>query len=268
NPGNSGGPLVNIDGEVIGINTAIMTKSGYSQGYAFAIPVNIVKNVVSDFRKYGRIRRGYIGVAINEIRNSDDMEAFNLERAEGVVVSGFTPGGAAEDAGLEIGDVIIEVDGKKVVKTIELQSIVTGKDPGDVVNLTIMREGEKKFIDVTLKERNEEDKESAGKEDDDNLETALPDIGIGVAEIPEEMYVPGEEKPEGVMITEIKYNSIAWKNGLLKGNIIWKIGSVDIASVTDYEYAVKKYKGRAVRFFIRDYNNTGDTHVLSMRIPK
>ena len=138
---------------------------------------------------------------------------------------------------------------------------------GDVVRLTIMREGEKKFIDVTLKERNEEDKEPADKEDDEKLEAALPDIGIGVAEIPEEMYVPGEEKPEGVMITEIKYNSIAWKNGLLKGNIIWKIGSVDIASVVDYKYAVKKYKGRAVRFFIKTHI-TGDTHVLSLRIPK
>jgi len=267
NPGNSGGPLLNINGEVIGINTAIMSRSGYNLGYAFAIPINIVKNVVSDLKGHGKVTRGYIGISIGDIQDTDDMEAFGLDKPEGVIVQGFTPGSAAENAGLESGDVIIEVDGKKVARRNELQSIITGKDPGDEVTLSVIRGGVKKYITVTLRARSEEGTGLiAATPNKDKKE--MPDIGISV-EMPStstEYYKSSGIKKKGVVIADVNDDSQAFQKGLSKGDLIWKIGSIEIKSESDFKIALEKYKGKAAQFFIVR-QRTGDTSVLSLRIP-
>jgi len=261
NPGNSGGPLINIYGEVIGINTAIMSKSGFSQGYAFAIPINIIKSVVSDLRRHGEVIRGYIGIRIGDVLDTDDMEAYGLDKPEGVVVQGFTEGGAAEEAGLKVGDVIIEVDGKKVIRRNELQSTIAAKDPDDEVVLTVFRKGIKKYITVALRPRAEDGSELIGEEMDQDKT-----IGITVEEAAEENYLLEDNKRKGIVISDVNYDSRAFKKGLRKGDIIWKIGDAEISSVKEYESALKKYKGKAVLFFVVRYN-TEDTFVFSLRVP-
>lgn len=149
NPGNSGGALVNLSGELIGINTAIATPSGTFAGYAFAVPSNIVRKVVSDILQYGVVQRGYLGVTVLDL-NSQLAEEMGLDIAEGVVVAGVVDGGAADKAGLRQQDVILEIDGTKIVNTPQLQEIVARHRPGDVLELTLLRNKREREMQVKL----------------------------------------------------------------------------------------------------------------------
>ena len=137
NPGNSGGALVNISGEVIGINTAIATTNARYQGYGFAIPINLAKTVAEDLILHGKVERGYIGVSISAV-DATVAKAAGLEKIEGVLVQDLVEGGAAKDAGIKEGDIILSVDGKLVKAPNELQSIIAGRHPGEKVALANM----------------------------------------------------------------------------------------------------------------------------------
>ncbi|MGB9664853.1 MAG: S1C family serine protease, partial [Ignavibacteria bacterium] len=156
NPGNSGGALVDLNGAVIGINTAIASRTGYYQGYGFAIPVNIVKTVAKDLIDFGKVKRGYIGVQIREVDNAT-AKALGLEKTQGVIVESLVEGGAAKDAGIEEGDVILSIDGKEVYKPNDLQSYVASKHAGDKVKLKIFRNGKTFEKEITLRPRKEDE---------------------------------------------------------------------------------------------------------------
>jgi serine protease Do len=151
NPGNSGGALVNADGKLLGINTAIATPTGTYAGYSFAVPINLVKKVVSDLMEFGEVKRGYLGVVIQEI-NSDIAKKENLSVNEGVLVTDLVSGGAAEKSGVKIGDVIVKVDGIDTKSVPELQEQIGSRNPGDLVTLTIHRNGSMKELNLKLKE--------------------------------------------------------------------------------------------------------------------
>ena len=145
NPGNSGGPLVNTRGEVIGINSAIASRTGFYSGYGFAIPISLARTVMDDLIKHGRVRAPVLGVAINEV-SPEDAKVAGLQRIEGVLVSGFNPpeGSPAEKAGLEPGDVIVGADGRPVDRVSTLQRIVRTHEPGETVAVDVMRFGERR----------------------------------------------------------------------------------------------------------------------------
>ncbi|TRZ76890.1 MAG: PDZ domain-containing protein, partial [Bacteroidetes bacterium] len=149
NPGNSGGALVNTRGELIGINAAIASGTGYYTGYSFAIPVNIVKKVVEDFTKYGKIQRAYLGVYYREV---DDQLAKDkgLNSLSGVYVDDVVAGGAAEKAGIRKGDVITGIQAKPVNGKSELMEIVSQLSPGDNVNVSLLRDGKQIELPVKL----------------------------------------------------------------------------------------------------------------------
>lgn len=149
NPGNSGGALVNLDGELIGINTAIASTTGSFAGYSFAVPSNIVSKVVEDILKYGIVQRGFLGVTIREVDGAlAEQEA--LDVTEGVYVNGFMEGSAAESAGIEKGDVIVQVDGNPVGSAPELQEMIGRKRPGDATEIVVNRSGRNKSFEVVL----------------------------------------------------------------------------------------------------------------------
>jgi Do/DeqQ family serine protease len=154
NPGNSGGALVNLKGELIGINAAIASGTGNYVGYSFAIPVNIVKKVVGDFMKFGRIQRGFLGIRYKEI---DDQFAKDndLPSINGVYVQEVVEGGAAEKAGMKKGDVILRMQGAPVNSKSELQEIISQHNPGDKLDLTVFREGKQVDLSLTLLNENE-----------------------------------------------------------------------------------------------------------------
>lgn len=150
NPGNSGGALVNANGELIGINSAIASRTGTNEGYGFAIPVNLAKKILEDFKKYGSVKRGYVGVTFQEL-NADVAEALKIDDISGLYVSDIIPNGGAAAAGIRKGDIIKKVEGKEVFNSPDLQEKVGRMSPGDKIQLTIAREGKLQNVNVTLK---------------------------------------------------------------------------------------------------------------------
>ncbi|MBN2598416.1 MAG: Do family serine endopeptidase [Marinifilaceae bacterium] len=152
NPGNSGGALVDTKGRLIGINTAIESRTGSYSGYSFAIPVAIVEKVIGDLKKYGEVQRAFIGVSIRTV-DANLADEFKIDKIEGVYVAGINEDGAAEDAGIKKGDIILNIEGKVVNSSAELQEQVSKFHPGDKIKVLIKREEEKKQIEVVLRNR-------------------------------------------------------------------------------------------------------------------
>ncbi|MCX6307279.1 MAG: trypsin-like peptidase domain-containing protein, partial [Bacteroidia bacterium] len=150
NPGNSGGALVNLKGELVGINTAIVSPTGTFAGYSFAIPVNIVAKVVNDIRKFGQVQRAMLGVTINDI-NSETAKKMKIDVQEGVYVDGVADLSGAMEAGIKKGDIIKSIDGEKVSTSNELQTKVGMHHPSDVVEITLIRDGKEMKVKVTLR---------------------------------------------------------------------------------------------------------------------
>ena len=150
NPGNSGGALVNANGELIGINSAIASQTGTNEGYGFAIPVNLAKKILEDFKKYGAVKRGYVGVTFREL-NADVAEELKLNDVSGLYVSDVMPNGGGAAAGIRKGDIIKKVAGKEVFSSPDLQEKIGRMSPGDKIQLTIARDGKEQQVNVTLK---------------------------------------------------------------------------------------------------------------------
>ena len=150
NPGNSGGALINLEGELIGINTAIATPTGNYAGYSFAIPVALVKKVIDDLLEFGEVQRGLLGIRIGDV-NAQLAEAEGLDVFQGVYVSYVNENSAAEEAGMQSGDVITAIDGKKVDNVSELQELVARNRPGDDVMVTFIRSGRESNVKATLR---------------------------------------------------------------------------------------------------------------------
>ncbi|MCC6251742.1 MAG: Do family serine endopeptidase [Bacteroidia bacterium] len=153
NPGNSGGALVNTAGELIGINSAIASNTGSYAGYSFAVPVNIVKKVMSDLLEFGAVQRAFIGVSIREI-DTKLAEEKKLNQYQGIYVAGITEGGAADQAGIKEGDIITQIGGTAVNSSPELQEQVGKYRPGDKIDITLIRNGKEKLLSLVLKNKN------------------------------------------------------------------------------------------------------------------
>ena len=151
NPGNSGGPLLNLQGQVIGINSAIYSQSGGNIGIGFAIPINLVKSVVAQLKAHGKVVRGWLGVAIQDI-TPDLAKSFGLKQAEGALVSDVTPDSPAARAGLERGDIIVEYNGTHIEAAHQLPALVAGTEIGKTVPIKVLRNGESKTLSVTIAE--------------------------------------------------------------------------------------------------------------------
>jgi serine protease Do len=153
NPGNSGGALVNLKGELIGINTAIATPTGTFAGYSFAVPGNIVKRVMGDLIEYGEVKRGYIGVVVQDLTWQLAQE-MGLNLTQGVVVADVARNGAAEKAGLRAKDIIQKVDGITIQTTPQLLEIIGAHEPGDALEMEVQRDGRPRNVSITLQEAN------------------------------------------------------------------------------------------------------------------
>lgn len=151
NPGNSGGALVNLRGELIGINTAIATPTGTFAGYSFAVPSNIVRKVMTDLIEHGEVQRGYLGVVIQDL-SWQLAQQLDLDMSQGVVVANLVPNGPADKAGLKVKDVILEIEGEPIQSTSRLLEIVARHKPGDEVDVVIQRDGKKRDVSIRLQE--------------------------------------------------------------------------------------------------------------------
>ena len=274
NPGNSGGPLVNLNGEVIAINSAIATTNARYQGYGFAIPINLAKAVAEDIIKYGKVRRGYLGVQIRDI-DETDAKALGLENAKGVFVSALVKGGAAEQSGVKEKDVILSIDGKAVDAANELQSIIAHKHPGDEAVLKIFRDGQTIQKNVALRSRTEEnvavnnprgDDGNAERERDDSPKAMkLESLGISVR--PLSSAEKRQHKVEnGVVVTDVKRFSEADNRGIVPDDIILEADKQELSSPSDMKSILGKRKaGDAILLRIK---RGSQTNFVAVQIPR
>ncbi len=269
NPGNSGGALVNIYGEVIGINTAIATTNARYQGYGFAIPINLAKQVAQDLIAHGKVERGYIGVQIQTV-DETIAKANGLEKAQGVMVQDLVDGGAGKSAGIKAGDIILSVDGKEVNTANQLQSYVATKHPGEKVTLQVWRDEKKIEKVVTLKARSN-DKISVSNDEDNNSEESdnattstatFEKLGFTVKKS------NAETKKElgDVTVTNVKMYSEAFNRGLRENTVIVEADKKAVSSVKDLEKIIQSKKaGDALMLRIKDAN--GASRFIAMQIP-
>lgn len=236
NKGNSGGALVNTEGELVGINAAIASNTGSYTGYSFAIPVSIAEKVVNDLLQYGRVQRGYIGVTIREM-NSQLAEQENIEKLEGVYVEEVQEGSSADKVGIRHSDIILSVDGEKVNSTSELIGYVGQLRPGDKVELKVKRNGETKEYTVTL--TNEQGGTELRKEEPEEV---IAMLGAKFKELnQEQLQELGIES--GVQIVEIEPNSVLGKKGIEEGFIITRIDREQVTSVSDVKESLRNKSG-------------------------
>jgi serine protease Do len=240
NFGNSGGPLVNIKGEVIGINTAIKTPSGGFVGIGFAIPINLAKYVAKQLIEKGKVIRGYLGINIQPI-TPELAEAYGLERPVGVVVTKVLSGTPAEKGGLKEGDVIIEFNGKPVEDLEKFRIMVAETPPGTKVEIVVVKEGGKrKTLEVTLGEYPEEIAEIP----EEGVEEGATEW-LGMRVVPansDEARELGIDVKEGVVVVDVEHDSPAGDAGIERGDVIKKIGSIRVKKLSDFERAKKEYK--------------------------
>lgn len=197
NPGNSGGPLFNFQGEVVGVNTAIIARG---QGIGFAIPINMAKNVVSQLRDGGKVVRGWIGVYVQEI-SPEIAQSLNLKDDNGALVADITAGGPAQKAGLKRGDIIIEVNGNKINEMPELPKLVASYAPGTKTKLKVLRDGKEKVLNLKLGELPEQGTQVSSRKSSNDVEKNL---GLIVQEItPQIKSKLGIEYSSGVVITTL-----------------------------------------------------------------
>ncbi|WP_439107801.1 trypsin-like peptidase domain-containing protein [Congregibacter sp.] len=230
NPGNSGGPLFNLKGEVVGVNSQIFTtRAGGSIGLSFAIPVNVVRNVVNQLRDSGTVTRGWLGVTIQNVdRNLG--ESFGLDRPRGALISQIAGDGPAAQSGLEPGDIIIEFDDEPIETSADLPHVVGLIAPGTEVDVLIVRDRKQKTIEV----------EVGGLDADDSVDQAYRDgqedasrggrLGIVVEEAPEEM-LSRWDLSGGVVVRSVEPDSAADEAGLMPGDVITAVGATPVRSL-------------------------------------
>lgn len=233
NPGNSGGALVNAKGELIGINTAILTQSGQYEGYSFAVPANLARKVIGDLKSYGIVQRGLIGIRIDDV-TSEMASELGLSRVEGVHITGVTPGSGAADAGLRKDDVILKVNGVKTGSMPELQEQVGRYSPGNVLKVEYIRNGKKSIAKVMLKNRSNRTGIMKG-EDVKFLQKLGMEVRVASA---------FELKPlklkNGLRVTSVYRNSTIDRTNLRPGFIITAVNGQSVSSEADLVSALRK----------------------------
>lgn len=251
NPGNSGGPLFNFQGEVVGVNTAIIAGG---QGIGFAIPVNIAKNVVSQLRNGGKVVRGWIGVYVQPV-TPEIAESLKLEEDDGALVADVTDGGPADKAGVQRGDIIIELNGNKIDEMPDLPKLVASYAPGTKTKMKVLRDGKEKVLNIKLGELPEKGAQISNRVVDHEVEQNL---GLVVQEItPQIQSKLGIEYSNGVVITDVRGNSMASKAGLLNGDVVLEINKKQIVNLDDYRKSVDSVKiGQNLLFLVRRGSNT------------
>ncbi len=251
NPGNSGGPLMNITGEVIGINSAIFSQTGQNAGIGFAIPINMAKDLLP-MLKQGKVVRGYLGAMVQSI-DSVLKDKFNLKDDKGALIADLTPGGPAEKAGLERGDVIVKFQGKDVEDRNKLVSMVSSTPVGTSAKVDVVRKGKIKTFNVILDER------PGSEETPAVLETSSIDLGLDLEEItPENARRWGITRTEGLLITQVEYNSPAAEAGLRRGDIILEVDQDKVTTVSEFNRKIQDYKpGDVILLLVSRQDTTG-----------
>ena len=252
---NSGGPMFDMNGKVIGVNTAIASPSGGSVGIGFAVPANIARNTIAQLKSHGKVQQGWIGVRIQEV-NKEIAQSLKLPKAMGALIASVSPGGPAEKAGIRAGDVIITVNGKDVVNSNRLPRMVSENGIGATVNVDVWRDGKKIALKVVLGDFAKAEKEGAvlsGSDTDkkSDIKDHLNDLGIELMNLTPQMRLrfKVQEKVVGALVSGVKRASAAGERGLRPGDVIISINQRPVKNAndaSDFIVAARKNKSEAI----------------------
>jgi serine protease Do len=268
NRGNSGGPLFNMDGEVIGVNTAILSPNGGSIGIGFSMASNVVTRVVDQLKEFGETRRGWLGVRIQDV-TEDVADAMGLEEASGALITDV-PEGPAREAGLETGDVILSFDGVDVADTRGLVRQVGNSPVGATVRVTVMREGKTQTFRVTLGRR--EDANGETEEEMEDLPEAEPEsrsmLGLTLTPLTEEMReeLGAAEGTRGLAVMEVDEDSEAYEKGLRSGDIITEAGQEKIDTIAGFEERVEAAREAGRKSLLLLVRRAGDPRFVALSL--
>lgn len=259
NPGNSGGPLFNGQGEVIGINSQIFSRSGGYMGLSFAVPINTAVNVAEQLKEHGRVERGYLGVNIQPI-DRGLAESFSLDKPIGALVSETVPDGPAEQAGLKAGDVILSFDGEEVAEAAELPPMVGRTRAGETVEVEVLRDGEHQIIEVEVGALSDyEDTtgggegDDGGRDGDDSEESAL---NVAVRELTSEERQELDLRERGLLVQRVGSGPVA-DAGIRPGDILLRLGREELSTVEQLKETVESLpREQPVAVQIRRGDNT------------
>jgi serine protease Do len=235
NLGNSGGPLVNARGEVVGINTFLVSENGGFSGMGFAIPAQIVRPTIENLIKYGKVSHGYIGIGINDL-TPDEAKFFQVTKASGAVVTQIEPNSPGAKAGLKVGDVIAELNGKAVNDAGELQARVGEKQPGATLHLMVLRDGKAVDVPVTLETMANSDHHTTSAD----TGHGKPRWGLGLADLTPDLRqrLEANDEVHGAVIAQVMPGSPADNAGLQRGQVITEVNRHTVQSAADVEKAL------------------------------
>ena len=260
NPGNSGGALVDAEGRLIGLNTAILSRSGGSQGVGFAIPANLARSVMDQLIEKGKVERGFLGVGIQDL-TPELARQFNVpDNTSGALVTQLEERSAAAEAGLQTGDVITELNGTPVKDRRNLQLMVGRLAPGEKVAMKVLRDGKEKTFTVTLKEMPEQKLAANDNSSDRNDSDALNGVAVGDIDSAARSRFNIPDNVKGALITDVEQDSASYEAGLRPGDVIQEI---DHKRVTNAEEAVEVSKHvRTKQVLVRTWSRGGSHYVV------
>lgn len=251
NPGNSGGALVNVRGELVGINTAITSQTGSYVGYSFAVPSNIAKKVIEDLMEFGDVRTAYLGISPEEL-NSDIVKELGLNQTQGVLVAGVTEEGGAIKSGIKKHDIITKIDQIKINKFSDLKGFLSTKRPGDVVNVTVLRDNKEKQFEVKLGNQ-------FGKETIDKFDFSK--YHLGNLEKISKKDAAKYRINYGLQLKTVK-SPYLLKGDVKPGSIVLKVGEEKVYEVQDAENILRKHKGQEVMVQILNKEGYAEYHEI------
>jgi len=269
NRGNSGGPLFNLEGLVVGINTAIYSPSGGSVGIGFSVPSNLAKNVVHQLRNFGETRRGWLGVRIQTV--TDDLaESLNLETASGALIASVSEDSPASAAGLKVGDVILSFDGKSVNTMRRLPRIVAETQIDKPVQVELWRDGKTISVGVVVGRLDEGEVEvaSARPNADEPVVEDVPSLGLTVSSLTPELRQQFElaEAVDGVMVVRVDGGGSAAEKGIQPGDLIVEVGQEQVSSPSDIINKVGKERAQNKATVLLLLDRQGDLRFVAVRI--
>jgi Do/DeqQ family serine protease len=253
NPGNSGGALVNAVGELIGINSAIQSTTGYYQGYGFAVPANLARKIVEDIKKFGIVQRGFLGVMTLDLSNDQLVAAYNKEQktnlksGNGMYVTGFSENSGAEDGGIKKGDIITKIDTYPITDFADLSAAVGSKRPGDRVLVTYSRNGKEYSTTVTLRDQ------KGGTSTRTKADLSVSEkIGSDFKEL-SERFKTDYGLNSGVIASNVIEGGEMAKIGIVDNYIVIEINGKPVNSQNDVEKILNNYKGNVQVKFVDEY---------------
>ncbi len=266
NRGNSGGPLFNLDGQVVGINSQIYSNTGSSVGVSFAIPINIAMNAVEQLKTTGHVARGMIGVQIQNV-DRQLAQSLGLPRTGGALVNKVTPDSSAAKAGVQVGDVILGYDSHDIVLSSDLPPLVGSTKPGTSADLTLFRDGKTVHVPLTVGSLKEKATLASLTTGDDSAKARTGNVlGIVVDDLTAEQRKQlGMKDQQGVVITDIK-SATARRSALQPGDVVLMVGRKSVKSADEFNAAVKDAKtGDSVMMLVK---REDQTQFIAVTVPK